>query len=232
MSQMPTRLPADLTGQQINKLTVLRPSDERGPYSKWLCRCECGNEVNVAQADLRRLRTHSCGCIRLGRNVTHGMTTKGKKDEFAAEYRCWRQMRERCSDDPKVPGWREHYFERGIRVCDRWANSFAAFMEDMGPRPTSKHSIDRKNNNGNYEPRNCRWATKLEQSNNLECTVYARINREWVPVAELARRLALPRHLVLRWAIGEHRALGTVLEGVTPRIKQQAKKNVHARAAA
>ena len=225
MGRMSSDLPADLTGQRINRLTVLRKADEPGIYSKWLCRCECGKEVNVAQADLRRRRTHSCGCALRGKNVTHGATTIGAV--LRAEYRTWIQMRNRCSDHPKAPGW----LERGIRVCERWEQSFEAFIADMGPRPSPKHSLDRIDNDGNYEPGNCRWATRLEQANNLECTIYARYDREWVPVAELARRLQLPRHVVHRWAIGEHRAIGTPLEGVRPRTKQSSRKNMKRRAA-
>jgi hypothetical protein len=83
---------------------------------------------------------------------------------YSPEYHSWQSMRDRCYNPNNVGFVR--YGGRGIRVCDRWNASFSAFMQDMGPRPTDGHSIDRKNNDGNYEPLNCRWATDLEQNNN------------------------------------------------------------------
>src|SRR4029077_6134367 len=83
---------------------------------------------------------------------------------YPAERACWLNMINRCYSS-KIGAYL-NYGARGIRVCDRWRNSFAAFLDDMGPRPSSKHSIDRINNNGNYAPENCRWATNQQQGKN------------------------------------------------------------------
>lgn len=84
------------------------------------------------------------------------------------EYRCWQEIKARCLNKSK-PYWKD-YGGRGIRMCDAWVNSFATFLRDMGPRPTPRHSIDRLENDGNYSPDNCRWATKKEQSRNRRVT--------------------------------------------------------------
>jgi hypothetical protein len=134
------------------------------------------------------------------------------------EYHIWHNMRTRCT-----PGWREfhNYGGRGISVCERWANSFEAFYEDMGPRPSENHSIDRIDNDGNYEPGNCRWATRKEQGRNTRFNVMIEYNgaircaAEWAEIFRLSTSNILSR-LSLGWSI--ERAL------TTPVIKQP-KKN-------
>lgn len=139
----------------------------------WECRCVCGNSYLASSSDLRRGFVKSCGCYRkvsakaIGdRSVTHG-EARHNVDGASPTYRCWASMHSRCTWESKYrKPWRKYYFDAGVTVCERW-NSFEAFKEDMGERPSLKHSLDRyPDNAGNYEPGNVRWATAKEQYHN------------------------------------------------------------------
>lgn len=157
----------DLSGKIFGKYSVIerRGSNVRGE-PLWLCRCECGTEVLVLGRNLRR--GHSTGCRSCG-NTKHGNDRPGKQ---SPEYSAWAQAKNRCRSTSD-PQWK-NYGGRGIEMCDRWADSFELFLLDMGKRPNGVmpsgraiYSIDRyPNNDGNYEPGNCRWATAKMQSAN------------------------------------------------------------------
>jgi hypothetical protein len=161
----------ELTDQKFGRLIVISRSESNSRrQSQWLCRCICGNERIVAGYNLLDGNSCSCGCLSrdtaASNFTTHGHT-KGRGDGSAGtpEYRTWRNIKTRCLN-PNATRY-ENWGGRGITICDRWRNSFEAFLEDMGAKPSPKHSIDRwPNNDGNYEPRNCRWATASEQAFN------------------------------------------------------------------
>lgn len=140
-------------GARFGKWTLLEPVPERS----WLCRCVCGRESRVKASNLRRGASKQC--------LSCATTTHGGFRYKDPAYRVWMMMRNRCKPDPTTD-WYACYAGRGIIVCDRWQSSFPAFLADMGPRPSMAHSIDRIDNDGNYEPGNCRWATQGEQSRN------------------------------------------------------------------
>ena len=159
----------DLTGKTFGRLTVMyrHPVNTPAKKARWVCRCECGEEHTVVSGSLVSGRTRSCGCLekevlrdRLREQKTHGHSVR---NSMTGTYRSWADMVKRCTN-PKNWAWK-YYGARGIRVCDRWRYSFSAFLEDMGERPDGL-TLDRIDNEGDYEPSNCRWATRKQQSQN------------------------------------------------------------------
>lgn len=159
-----------IPGEKFGRLTIIEQietitSSVGRKYRQVKASCECGNIKNYKMQYLTRGITMSCGCYMIDRtkevNTTHSDTINRN---MKPEYRTWRAMRQRCNN-PKNNRW-HHYGGRGIKVCDRWINSYENFILDMGRKPTPQHTIDRINVDGNYEPSNCRWATASEQINN------------------------------------------------------------------
>jgi len=154
--------PLDLTGMKFGRLTAIHIGP-RGPRNilRWKCACSCGSRSLVTVANLRNNHTRSCGCLlielRPSFRRTHGQSR-------SPEHKSWAKIKERCYN-PKDIGFKD-YGKRGIKMCARWRKSFAAFLKDVGLRPSPSHSIDRVDNDGNYTPNNCRWATYFQQANN------------------------------------------------------------------
>ena len=180
----------DLTGQTFGRLTVLhRVENDKHGKTRWLCRCVCGTEMARNACHMRKGESLSCGCLQRETNVSaptvHGHAKVGRATK---EYVAWTNMIARC-ENTKATRF-DAYGGRGITVCDRWRHDFVAFLADMGPRPSSRHTIDRfPDNDGNYEPGNCRWATMKEQGRNKRNNRLVTFNGETLTIAEWGERL-------------------------------------------
>lgn len=153
---------SEIKDKKYGKLTAIseaadrfEPSGRRRRFINFLC--ECGKHREIYMGSVLGGHVISCGCVR-DEKIKKNMTKHGLIDIYKEEYHAWCAIRTRCKHHPE-------YFGRGINVCERW-NDFRNFIEDMGKRPSSMYSIDRINNDGNYEPSNCRWATRIVQNNN------------------------------------------------------------------
>lgn len=162
----------NLVGKIFNRLTVLEEyAKKKAGGVVWRCKCICGEIVFSDGYNLKTGHIKSCGCwqreVTSKRSIIHGESSKN-----TAEYRTWKNMMRRCYT-PSYTNF-QNWGGRGIIVCEHW-HTYKNFLNDMGRKPTSKHSIDRIDNNGNYEPNNCRWATYHEQMLNKSTSKHLRI---------------------------------------------------------
>ncbi len=154
----------DLKGQKFGRLTVIRPTNERC-FGRvvWLCRCDCGAIVKIDRGNLMNGSSRSCGCLKRAplkeRRKASDYHVNGER---SGTYICWGSMRQRCNN-PKNPNYKD-YGGRGIVVCERW-NDYKNFLKDMGKRPEGL-TLERIENDGNYEPENCKWVSMIEQGRN------------------------------------------------------------------
>lgn len=203
----------DLTGRRFSRLTAVRHvgRDKWGAIV-WECQCDCGNTVLIRGVALRSGGSRSCGCMHrqraretcIARNTTHGRSA-------SPEYVSWLNMRARCVN-PNNPAY-ARYGGRGIGVCDRWTDSFEAFLSDMGEKPSPKHSIERLDNSRGYDPDNCVWADDYQQSQNKRNNRMLTHDGQMLCISEWSRHtgvsVSLLLHRIDKLGWGVSRALTT-----------------------
>lgn len=192
----------DLQGQRFGALVVLSQAPNwRKKRAMWNCQCDCGVQIVVSGMKLRQGSNKACGLR--GHRWT-SVTANKWEQRYPAEYQTWSSMRQRCSN----PKHHNYVRYKGVKICERW-NDFGNFLADMGPRPSRQHTIDRyPNQQGNYEPDNCRWATKKEQSRNMRNNLFVERGGERLLLVDLLDELGINHQLVrsrlnIGWSLEE-----------------------------
>lgn len=173
----------DLSGNTYGKLSVVglhsKSADKR--LSFWDCECECGTKKVVRGDSLKSGKSRSCGCLSVAIATSHGM-------HGTPFYKAWVSMKQRCLNE-KCPSY-SNYGGRGITVCRRWVK-FENFHKDMYPTYAKGLQLDRKNNNGNYTPSNCRWVTSSENSKNRRNSSDVQSSHPYVSYSKKSRKWTL-----------------------------------------
>lgn len=172
----------DLTNQQFERWTILYYAGRGDHGSEWYCECECGSKRIVEGFRLRKGLSRSCGCG--DGSERHGLSK-------IPEYYLWKAMKRR-TDNPNDQQYHS-YGGRGIKVCQRWQDSFSCFLEDMGMRPSPAHQLDRIDNDGPYSPENCKWSTRHEQCRNRRTNVLLTHNGQTKPLLDWAMEYGIRR---------------------------------------
>lgn len=193
----------DVVGRKFNSLTVISDEGSKNWISYIKCKCDCGNIITANKSSVTTGSRKSCGCKprpRVSAETIKNMTKHGMCG--TSTYHIWATMIQRCTNPnhKKYP----RYGGRGVKVCDKWMK-FKGFYEDMGERPSGL-SIDRRDNDGHYEPSNCRWATNEEQFSNTSCNRFIEFNGLRLTISEWGRKTGIKEstiraRLKSRWTI-------------------------------
>lgn len=184
---------SSIIGRRFGRLIVVSYSHSADRQTHWNCACDCGVICIAGRSELVVGRRKSCGCLVLELRKTRWF--KHGKSNLTEHY-IWMGMISRCHRPENEAYYK--YGGRGICVCDRWRESFEAFLSDMGPRPSRAASVDRIDNSGNYEPSNCRWATARQQSRNTRTNVWLEFNGRRQIMADWANELGVPSARICR----------------------------------
>lgn len=182
----------DLTGQKFGRLTVIERVENKGNHVVWRCHCDCGSEITVRKDHLLTGATQSCGCLKREVHTKHGVC--GTKT-----YYHWGCIVQRCTN-PKNPNYK-NYGGRGIKICDEWRNNVQAFYDYISSLPhfgEEGYSLDRIDNNGNYEPNNLRWADRKTQDRNKRTNHTVEFKGVTMTVAEAAEKSGINKNTLLK----------------------------------
>lgn len=202
----------NLIGLRFGKLTVVKKCESKNRRSMWLCKCDCGNEVELSRNHLSTGNTKSCGCLRkeaIKKAISASTKHNGRHTRL---YSVWITMKQRCYNENATDY--ENYGGRGIMVCPEWLNDFQAFYDWAMANGYAKNlSIERIDVNGNYEPTNCKWATMKEQSNNKRNNVFILFNGETKTISQLSQEygvkyITLYNRIKRGWSIEKALNLG------------------------
>lgn len=203
-----------MIGQRFGKLCVTGQAGTSNGHIMLACRCDCGGSKSVRKSHLKANLIKSCGCLK-------NKTKRGYIAADVSEYWIWLGIKQRCLNPNHSAYYK--YGGRGISICTKWESSFEAFYADMGPRPSKKHSVDRIDNSGNYEPGNCRWADITTQSRNTRYNRVLEWNGTKKCVVEWGEELGIkPNTIVcrLRSGLTVEQALTTPVAYRKPRVKR------------
>ena len=190
----------DIIGKKFGRLTVIEYDGKDGNSLMVKCRCECGNYTRTRVSRLMSGHTRSCGCYRKDMRTKHGQT-------HTRLYFRWCNMRRRCNEPTNK--WYKAYGGRGIKVCNEWESSFESFYKwAYSNGYNDSLTLDRIDNNGNYEPDNCRWVSPVEQANNRRSSHYLEYQGKTMTIAQWAKHTGISYHnisrrLQLNWPIEE-----------------------------
>lgn len=205
---MPPHSSISISGQTFSDLTAI---EFHSKPANWLFECICGTQKVLAAYGVVHGRTKSCGCRRhRGSRTTHGESGKMSR---TPEYISWTRMKERCLTSSSVDY--PNYGGRGIGICEEWLD-YSAFLEDMGRRPSLKHSLERKNVNKGYSLENCHWAGPQEQARNKRNTIMVFVEDRWEPVVAVAERLGVTPKTIRYRNAGKLKKLGEILDQSSP----------------
>jgi hypothetical protein len=199
-------------GSKVGRYLLIKLVDRLASrVTIWECLCECGETVTITSDAIRKSRGYAC-------QRSHTLKVSGVTASKTREYWIWRGIRRRCNNPSSRPY--PYYGGRGIKVCDRWEESFANFLADMGPRPSPDHSIDRIDNDGDYCPENCKWSTKKEQARNTRRATIIEFDGRKMSLPQWCELLGVPAYIV-RVRINQ---LGwTFVEAVTTPLHEKVK---------
>jgi len=184
-----------LSGERFGKLVAIKRGTPKGKKATWLCICDCGNTTEVITSYLTGGNTKSCGCGSSRNTIGERTRTHGMHNDSI--YGVWCAMKRRCYN--KNTKDYPNYGKRGIRVCDKWL-SFEGFLEDMEPTYEIGLMLDRTDNDGDYEPNNCKWVTREEQNNNKRNVKIYTVFGQTGSLAQLARHFGI-KYETLRYRI-------------------------------